>query len=284
MAARAAWAGAITFGVFPINVVAFSLLNSPSAESFKGLCSCHHAPVTMPKRCSVDDTVLTPDQIVKGVTQGRGKNATYVPLPTDAVQALTAAESSQALEILRMPKADGVPWHLATGRYRLVPDPKVAGSEGPCTVLWNGLYASGRAIISEWSKRAGTRPVLCAVRADEYGLTAIDLPYATSLKVDAPEHRFEANEQAQQMFETFVGTLGINTDDFTHAAFTDTYAEKRAELVAKALAGEQIEVVAPAAPPAAAPDLMAAMAAALANAKPPAKGKGKAKAAEKVAA
>lgn len=267
MAARSAWSGAITLGGFPINVVAYSLLNSPSAESFKGLCACHHEPIGMPKRCTVDDVVLAPDQIVKGIAQGRGKAATYTPLPTEAVTALTDAESSKTLDILRLPKADGVPWHLATGRYRLVPDDKVAGSEGPVGILWNGLLASERAVITEWAKRAGSRPVLCAIRADVYGLTAVDLPYARSLKVDAPEFKFVEDPKAQQMFEMFAEQIGYDTDTFTHTAFEDSYDERRKALIAKVLAGETIAVEASEPAPAAL-DMMAAMEAALANAKP----------------
>ena len=275
MAPRSAWSGAITLGGFPINVVAYSLLNSPSADSFKNLCACHHEPIVMPKRCKIDDKPLADSDMVKGIARGRGKNATFVPVPAEAVEALTDAERTKTLEILRLPKVASVKWHLATGRYRLVPDPDVPGSEGPTGILWNGLLASERAVISEWAKRAGSRPVLCAIRADEYGLTAIDLPYASSLKVDAPEHKFEVNEQAQQMFEMFVQQLGISTDDFAHAAFEDTYAQRRAELVEKALNGEVIEVEKAEVEATPAVDLMAAMSAALANAKPPAKPKAK---------
>lgn len=277
-AATSAWAGALSLGGFNINLVAYSLLKSSSADSFKNLCACHEQPVVAPKRCSVDDTTLTEAQMLKGVARGRGKSATFVPVPADAVKQLAAAERTQTLEILRLPKADGIPWHLATGRYRLVPDPDVAGSAQPVEILWNGLLASERAVVSEWSKRAGNRPVLCVIRADVYGLTAIDLPYASSLKVDAPEHAFTENEQAQKMFEAFATQLGLNTDAFSHEAFTDTYAERRAELVEKALNGEVI--VPEAAPVEAAPtvDLMAAMQAALEGAKAPAKKPAKKKA------
>lgn len=271
MAPRSAWDGAIILGGFPIAVSAYSLLNSPSAESFKGLCVCHQQPVTMPKRCAVDDTVLGPDQILKGVqTGGRGKTATYTALPPDAVAALTNAERSTTLEIAKLPGADTVPWHLATGRYALVPNDKVPGSDGPVGILWNGLLASGRALVSEWSKRAGSRPVLMALRASDDGLMAVDLPFASSLKVDVPRHPFEVNEQAQGMFDAFVAQIGYDTADFVHDEFEDTYKAKRDELVAKALAGETIDVQPVQAAPAV-PDLMAAMQAALAGAQAPAK-------------
>lgn len=277
MAARSAWTGAITLGGFPINVTAYSLLKSKSAESFKGLCPCHHQPVKMPRVCSVDGTPVTDP--IKGVVRGSGKSATYIPVPADAVAALASAERSVALEILQLPKADEIPWHMATGRYGLVPDPKVPGSEGPVGILWNGLLASGRCVIMEWTKRAGSRPSLAAVRADEDGLTAVDLPYFTDLKVEKPGYEFVVNEQAQQMFETFVTTMDYDVGKFDLATFVDTYAERRAELVEKALNGEVIEASAAPAPVSSTPDLMAMMTAALAG-----KGKPKATAKDKVVA
>lgn len=262
MAARSAWTGAITLGGFPINVSAFSLLKSKSAESFKGLCPCHNQPVKMPRVCSVDGSPVTAP--IKGVVRGSGKSAQYIPVPAEAVEALAQAERSVSLEILQLPKVDEVPWHMATGRYGLVPDSSVPGSEGPVGILWNGLLASGRCVIMEWTKRAGSRPSLAAVRADEDGLTAVDLPYFTDLKVEKPAYQFVINEQAQQMFETFVTTMDYDVGAFNLATYVDTYAERRAELVAKALNGEVIEATATAAPAPATPDLMAMMTAALA--------------------
>lgn len=277
--ATPSWSGAIVLGGFSIHVRAWSLVNSPSGESFKGLCKCHQQPVVAPKRCAVDDTALDPEQILKGVQNGgRGKSATYAAIPPEAVAALTDAERSSALEIAKLPAADTVPWHLATGRYALVPDPEVAGSDGPVGILWNGLRGTNRALVSEWSKRAGSRPVLMALRAEADMLLAVDLPYATSLKVDLPAWTPEANEQAQGMFEAFVGTIGYDTGDFVHDEFVDTYKARRNELVAKALAGEAIEVQAVQAATPAVPDLMAAMEAALSQAKPtPKKSKSKSK-------
>lgn len=275
MAARKAWSGAIMFAGFPVSVVAYSLLKSKTAESFTNLCECHHEKVVAPRRCPVEGGDLSPEQMVKGVAQGRGKDTKFIALDPAAVDSLNDAERSVALEIIRLPKADTVPWVLATGRYRLVPDPDVAGGDGPVGILWNGLIASERAVVTEWSKRAGSRPSLCAIRADVYGLTAVDLPYATDLKVDAPEHAFEVNEQAQQMFEQFVGVQKINTDAFAHEAFVDSYAERRKKLVAAAIAGEPAEVVATPRDAPAVPDLMAAMSAALDSAKPMAKPAGK---------
>lgn len=286
MASRAAWTGAITFGGFPINVEAHSLLKSSTAESFKGLCPCHHEPITQLKTCATTGDPVAHQDVVKGAVRGRGKAATYYPLASEVIDAIAegAGERSTVIEIESLPPTASVPFHLATGRYRIVPDPDVPGSAGPVEILWNGLTASERCIMSRWSKRAGSKPVLMAMRADVYGLTAIDLPFASDLKADVPEHKFDENPQAQAMFEQFASIQGYSTDDFAHGSFVDEYGKRRAELIEKALAGETIETTAPAAALAAVPDLMAAMQTALATAKPPAKTKAKAKAKPKKAA
>jgi non-homologous end joining protein Ku len=287
MASRAAWTGAITFGGFPINIEAHTLLKSKAGDSFTNLCPCHHAKISQVRTCTVTGDEVHFEDLVKGVTQGRGKNATYVPLQPEVIEAIGegVGERSAVLEIEELPPAASVPFYLATGRYRIIPDPDVPGSAGPVEILWNGLIASDRALISRWSKRAGSKPVPMAMRADVYGLTAVDLPFVTDLKADAPEHKFTENAQAQAMFEQFATIQGYRTDDFVHANLVDDYAARKAELIAKAVAGEAIPVSAPAAAAqAAVPDLMAAMQAAMETAQAPAAKKPKAKAKSKTKA
>lgn len=275
--ARATWSGAISLGGFPIHVSVYPLIKSKAAESFKNLCPCHQQPVIQPTVCAVDGTKLEKDDLHKGVKAG----ASIVPVDPAAVEAIKNAERSETLPILALPKVEGVPLHLSTGQYRVVPNGKVPGSEQPVEILWNGLRASERALVTEWITRAGSRNALVAIHADLYGLTANTLPYVGDFHVDTPEHKFSENEQAAQMFEQFAAAQGVDMDDFTHTKFIDAYGERRAELVEKALAGQPIEIAnAPQAAAPAVPDLMAAMQASLdAVAKPkkaPAKSKAKA--------
>lgn len=281
MAARATWSGAITFAGFPINVRAYSAVKSRSSQSFKRLAPSDKLPV---KQQLVDTAGDVHEQAdcLKGVEVTRGK---FVALDPAAVEMIQTAERTDLIEPDRFADRDSVPLHLATGSYRLVPDDKVPGSEGPVGILWNGLRATERVLITSWTPRAGSREALLAVYADEDGLVANTLPYLAELN-DVPEWTPTENEQAAATFSQFV-EQNYSTDPFDHAAFESTYLARREAAVQAALNGEVIEAPTDAPAPAATPDLMAAMQAALdggGDIKKPAKAKSKAKPKAKVKA
>ncbi|HEX6973348.1 MAG TPA: Ku protein [Vicinamibacterales bacterium] len=271
MAARATWTGAITFGGFPIHLRAYNVVKSRSAESFKNLCPCHQKPVVMPKTCAETGDVVLTEDLLKGVEVARGDVRL---LSEDAVEAIKDSEATRQLAIEQLPPRASVPLHLALGHYRLVPDDKVAGSEGPANILWNGLLGSDRALMTEWTLRAGTRNQLVAVHADEHGLNATTLPYVTDFN-EVPEFAFTRDPEATAMFEAFSAQQGIDMDEFHHQQFVDAYGERRKAAVEAALAGKPIQVPEGAKAAPAVPDLMAAMSAALEGAKAPAKPKAK---------
>lgn len=265
MAARSTWRGSITFGGFPISIAAYSVLRSKGQDSFKTLCDCHKQPIKAPKTCSVTGDVVPPEKHLKGVELGKGD---VREIPADALAAMAKDPRSVSLTITQLPPATSVATELATAvaHYRIVPDTKVPGSEQPVQILWNGLMAEGRALITEWVAREGSKPALIAIVADDTGLLAHALPYATDLQ-ETPTFAPVANEQAAQMFAAFAGTQGIDMGDFDHAAHVDRFAERKMAVVQAALKGEKITVAdaGPAAEPV--PDLMAAMQAALEQAK-----------------
>lgn len=269
MAARSAWSGAISFGGFPIHLSAYNVVKSKSAESLKTLCPCHQEPIVAPKVCATTGDPVNAEDALKGVQVARGDIRL---LDANAVEALTEGERSEMLDILSLPELDTVPLHMGVGHYRLVPNDKVPGSAQPAEILWNGLRESGRALVTEWVKRAGSRNELLTIHADVYGLNGTVLPYKTDLN-DVPEHKFEENAEAGAMFEAFASQQGIDTGAFSLDAYVDRYRERRDEMIAAALSGKPIEVTPAAAAAPAVPDLMAAMQASLNAVKAPAKKK-----------
>lgn len=279
MAPRPTWTGAIDFGGFPIHLRAYPLVKSKSAESFKTLCPCHGAPISSVRACSVEQDVVDAEHVTvrgpldladcgKGVKVGKDIKA----LPDDALEALAKGDRTDVITIHDLCPRASVPLYLAQAHYRMVPDKDVAGSEGPAGILWNGLLANERVLMSEWVPRSGSRNQLLAIEADVYGLTGVVLPYSTDFN-EVPEHPFEENEQAAAMFEAFAQQQSIPLDDFTHTKYTDTYGEQRKAAIEAALKGDPVPTgTKPAAKPAV-PDLMAAMQAAMQStpAKPKAK-------------
>lgn len=273
MAARATWTGAVTFAGFPIHLTAYALVKSKKAESFTTL-SPDEGPVS---RVYVDEagTVIPSAELRKGYKTAAG----VVPLAPEVIEQIGEGERTTVINPDRFSRRESVPLHLATGQYRLVPDKKVPGAEGPVGILWNGLAKTGRVLVTEWTRRAGSMPELVAIHADSYGLTATTLPYFTDL-ADVPEHPFEENDQQAAVFEQFVDTQ-YETADFNHAAHVDTYMERRKKLIEAALDGKPIAAESAPAKAEPVPDLMAAMQASLAAA---GKAKPKAKKPEAIAA
>lgn len=277
MAARPAWTGAIQFGGFPIHLRAYPIVKSRSAQSFKTLDPNHKQPVKQ-QLVDVDGTVVESVECLKGVEVSKGN---FVALDPDAVDMIRTAERTETLEIDGFPELGSIPLHLGIAHYRLVPNDKVPGAEGPVGIIWNGLMASERGLVTKWVPRSGGRDALLAIHADVHGLNGTTLPFTAELQ-DTPEWAPELNEQAAQMFEQFA-SMTYDLDSFTHSKFESDYEKRRDEAIAAALKGEVItakpqEKAAPAAP-----DLMAAMAAALTQApaaktKKPAKTKAKPKA------
>lgn len=252
-----------------------------SAQSFKTVCGCHEQPITAPKVCAVTGNKPAETHSAWEV----GKDALVV-LPDDAVEQLKSSEGTTMLEIERFAPIESIPFVFSKSVYRFVASDKVPGSQGPVNILWNGLLKTGRAaVIDGWVARSGSRPTTLVIHADDVGLLGNTLPYLTDLK-DAPTGTFTQDEKAAAVFEQFVDTNYL-VEAYDVAAYTDTYAETREELIAKAMAGETIAVAATAAPKPAGPDLMAAMQAALgetpkARKKPNAKGGAKTAVAQEV--
>lgn len=260
---RPSWTGAITFAGFPINVRAYPLVQSRSAKSFKTLAP-NGAPIHT-KRFDSDENEVELDDCRKGVEVGKDK---YAVLDPAAVEMIQNAERSTNLDVIQFAPVASVPLHLATGHFRIVPDSKVAGAEGPVNILWNGLHDTERALVTEWVPRSGSRDSIVAIHADEYGLTANTVPYKSELQ-DVPEWKPSPDEAAASMFGKFIAAQEYQLDDFRWSEMESSYEARRKQAIDAALKGETIE--APEAPTpavAAVPDLMAAMAGALDDAKP----------------
>lgn len=263
MAARAAWSGAISFGGFPINVRLYPRVKSRSSESFKTLAPTNQQPVKQ-QLVDTDGTVVERADCIKGVPVGKD---TFSPLTPEAVESINSAERSVMLEPERFCPLDTLPISLTQTAYAVVPDEKVPGSDQPAGILWNGLRETGLALLTQIVPRAGSRDSILALWADEHGLHASALPYASELN-DAPSWEPIEDEAAAQTFEAFVEQKYADiSGDFEHEAFTSVYKEHRAEIVQAALKGEKIEVPEIAQAQAATPDLMAAMQASIADTK-----------------
>lgn len=274
--ARKTWSGAITFAGFPIHVCLFPRAKSRAGQSFKQLSPNTKGPV---KQQLVDDNgeIVAKTDCLKGIEVGKDQ---FKALPDEAVEMIQSAERTTELQPVGFPPLDTVDLTLSTGAYVLVPDPKVAGAEQPATILWNGLRASGRALVASITLRAGSRDTIVVIHADDDGLLANTLMFASEVADDLPKFSPQEDEDAAELFSQVVARQ-YEDGPFDHASIESNYEQRRSEAVQAALNGETIEAPEKAEAQAKAPDLMAALKASLGDeeAKPKkAKPKKKAKA------
>jgi Ku protein len=266
MAARSAWAGALTLAGLPVNVKLYGRTKSRSGESFKTLAPTNQLPIQQ-QLVDSDGNVVERADCLKGVEVSKGS---FHALPEEAVEMIGSAERSVMLEPEQFCPLATVPLHLTTAAYAVAPNDKVPGSEQAVGIVWNGLRAAELGYVSQIVVRAGSRDSILVVWADDEGLHANGLPYASELH-PAPAWKPVEDEQAAQTFEAFVtSAYADRMAEFDHEQYTSSYAERRAEAVQAALAGEKIAVPEVAKAQAAAPDLLAAMQASIKQAKTPA--------------
>lgn len=272
MADRPTWTGAVIFAGFPIYLRAFQLVQSRAAGSFKSLCPCHQVPIKQHKVCAHTLEVVDTADLLKGIETSKDA---YRVLDPAAVDFIRANEANDTVEVERFAPVDSLPLTYALGRYRLVPNAKMPGSEGPAGIFWNGLRATERAaVVPGFVPRSGSRDQLAVITADVYGLDLLWLPYHAELKTP-PEWAPDENEQAGEMFEAFAEQAGYTMDDFSWPQYESSYEKRRNEAIATATSGAPLPAADDDEKPAPVPDLMAAMQAALGSAKPKAKPKAK---------
>jgi non-homologous end joining protein Ku len=266
--ARSTWTGAIEFAGFPINVRAYAVLQSAANGSFKGVCDCHSLPVKQDKFCSVDGSRVARANeqagtggligTAKAVEVSKGK---FAVLSEAAIESIESSQRTDVVRIERVCSLASIPLHTQNGCLRLIADEKVPGSAGPVGILWNGLRDGHAAVIEGFCPRAGTKPSLLVVYADDSGLFASTLPYADQVQPVPGDAPVIDDEQAA-VFEKFVA-MTYPTEDFDHGYYVNHYKERRDAAITAALNGGTIAAPQAAPAPTAAPDLMAAMKASL---------------------
>lgn len=222
---RPDWQGAISFAGLPIPLAFFGAVE-PDKSVFKMLDPDHKQPVKQAWR-AVDGTVLEREQTLRGVEYGDG----YV-----AINGMPSLNRTELCEIERFSPDKDIPYHLARGIYYVGPRSKAPGSETSVQALWNALVKTKRvAVIKDWVARAGSRPWTVVLRADQEGITAFVLPYATQVRVN-DVFTPEVNARAAKAMATII-EADYETAPFDHAAYEDTFSQRRDAAIESVLKG-----------------------------------------------
>ena len=256
MAARPyrAWRGAIEFAGFPVNVSLYSRVRRAKGLSFRQLSPAGN-PVSQQLVDSVTGELVERSELLKGHAVSKDE---YVVMSPEALDMIDSGVKTEVAKPSQFVPVDSVPWGLATDQYEAQPDKDTPGSGQAVNIVWNGLKANKLAYVTQVSLRGGMDGIL-AIRADQHGMWAAMLPFADELYTNPPTE-FEKNPEAAALFAQVVEShyTEERLPAFDHTGFESEYKARRQEAIDLVLAGEPIEVQAPA-PTTDAPDLMALM-------------------------
>jgi non-homologous end joining protein Ku len=264
-----AWNGSLELSIngVPLFVAVelYSRVKKTRNESFRNL-GPDNKPVVNKTFCATTDTEIEDDEIKKGLSLGKGQ---FAVLTNDAVEAIkqSGVAKTKVAKPDHFAPLDTIALDLAIDRFAVIPDDGTPGAREALNIVWNGLRASGLAMVSQVSLKGGMENVL-VVYADQRGLWAAALPFEDEL-YEFPNDGFTEDERAATLFGTAVEQT-YEIAPFDHERFVSTQRAQRKALIEKAKAGEKIEAPAEKAEPVqeSKPDLMALLEAAATTAKP----------------
>lgn len=223
----AIWTGVIAFGLVSIPVS----LRSATSNHDVSMHQYHAADggrIRYQKVCELDDEVVPPEDIVKGVDHESGET---VLLDDDELEDLPVS-SSKTIEVVQFVSGDQIdPIHYERSYYA---DPGKAAAK-PYVLLREALLDSGKIAIVRVALRR--RESLAALRPRDDVLVLHTMLWPDEIR--RPEVgglEGEAREQELEMAATLIDTM---TGDFDPEEYSDTYQEAlRALIDAKARGGK----------------------------------------------
>lgn len=207
-------------------------------------CTPDGEGVTQMYRGNDSGELFMPADLEKGIENGNGVTL----IGKENISAIDASCAIEGLVIESFIPLDEVPLARVEGAYFLSPAKKAGLAEKkPLALLRDGLKAHGRAGIGKLTLRKKQRAFVIYER--DGGLILNTLVFAEDFAqiaeaTDCLADVAEADENTVGLFGTLIASMEGTVADLD--AYGDDSFERKAELVAKAAAGEKIEV--PAAP------------------------------------
>lgn len=267
--ARAMWKGAINFGLVHIPISLWKATR-PQDISFRMLHEKDLEPIKQKKVCSVEQTEVSNDDIVKGYEIRKGE---YVVVEPEELEALEP-ENSHSIDIEDFVDIDQVdPIYFETAYY-LAPE---KGAAKPYSLLVAAMEESGKAAIARFVLR--TKQHLVIMRPIGNAISMSTLYYADEVvSLDDIPAIPASTKPTKQELEMAVRLIGSMSTDFDPEKYEDTYREQVVEMLEKKAEGKKITMPKQKEQPAKVIDLVSALQASLGQTPPPAEKSAKSKA------
>lgn len=243
MAARAAKSTTIDFGLVSAPVKLYPTAGSDSNGVKFSMASEDGNPVKQVYRDEVTGEVVgTKADCKRGIFDDAG----FHEIPDEKLKEIDAVVGLESIEIEGVISTDEVPWERAKkAPYFLAPDGKGTAAAKPLALLRDGLRHFDRAGYGRFTVRDVTYPFVVTaneVSDGKYGLFLYPLSYVSQVETERAAEVLEGVETDDKTL-ALVGTLFEQTLAGSREAldsYTDDRTEKRAELIALAVAGKAI--------------------------------------------
>ena len=233
MALQAIWSGTISFSLVAIPVQLVKAVET-GRVSFRMLHSKDYSPLQRRMFCPAEDTMVPPDEIIRGYEIGPDK---YV-LITDEELESVSPERSRTIEIVEFIDMKEVDSIYYDHPYYLVPS---KGGEKAYRLLVEVMSRTNRAGLAKFV--LGEREYLVAVKSEEGALALITLHYSDEILPDediSPKEGKIEDEEKSRIKKSIKNMM----EDFDPEKYADRRRKKIMDLLKKKVK-EKALVVAP---------------------------------------
>ncbi len=220
MAVQGIWSGTISFSLVAIPVQLVKAVE-PGRVSFRMLHSKDYSPLLRRMVCPREETIVPPDEIIRGYEIGPDK---YIVITDEELESVTP-ERSRTIEIVEFIDMRDVDSIYYDHPYYLVPS---KGGEKAYRLLAEVMRRTNKAGLAKFV--LGEREYLVAIKSTEGALSVITLHYSEEILSDediAPkEGEIESAEKSRMK-----NIIKEMTADFN----PDKYADERRKKIIKLL-------------------------------------------------
>jgi len=233
MALQAIWSGTISFSLVAIPVQLVKAVET-GRVSFRMLHSKDYSPLQRRMFCPAEDTMVPPDEIIRGYEIGPDKSV----LITDEELESVSPERSRTIEIVEFIDMKEVDSIYYDHPYYLVPS---KGGEKAYRLLVEVMSRTNRAGLAKFV--LGEREYLVAVKSEEGALALITLHYSDEILPDediSPKEGKIEDEEKSRIKKSIKNMM----EDFDPEKYADRRRKKIMDLLKKKVK-EKALVVAP---------------------------------------
>ena len=227
MAVQGIWSGTISFSLVAIPVQLVKAVE-PGRVSFRMLHSKDYSPLTRKMFCPREETIVPPDEIIRGYEIAPDK---YIVITDEELESVTP-ERSRTIEIVEFIDMKDVDAIYYDHPYYLVPS---RGGEKAYMLLAEVMRRTNKAGLAKFV--LGEREYLVAVKSTDGALSLITLHYSEEILSDEnivpKEEKIESAETSRMK-----KIIKEMTADFNPDKYADERRKKIIKLLEKKVKGK----------------------------------------------